>query len=619
MNRRSIPSSTSLVPRSLTAALAMAVGLPALAGGYVYQGTLDDHGQPANGSYDVRIAAYAGERDGAPTLAPITFLAVPVNDGRFRLEFDAPLETTSPIWLEIAVRDAGASAFSVIPGRDKAIEAPLIGECWATNGDAGSNPAVNFLGTLDSAPLVLRVQNQRAVRYEPSAELSSGIPITNNVIAGSSANSVRAGVRGATIAGGGSPTGGDPLFGQSKPNSVTDHYGFVGGGYGNLAGGVDAPLGDSGFATVAGGYNNTARGVASSVGGGQLNTASAPSSAVLSGARNLASGNVSVVAGGGQNTASGVESAVAGGISNCAGGDYSWAGGVAAKVRPGSSSGSAGLGCEGVPLSGDADGDNGSFVWADSNSIGALDPDFVSTGPEQFLVRARGGVGINAAPTAFGTELSVFGTIDVGGFANIFLRQIQADRGGMLISAGDATAGGNNAGLYFDQFKPDAPIGGQLRRMEIDTSGRLRVYVDGPIKPTAGSWSAPSDARLKHDIVPLSGALDRLLALRGVTFAYNEDAPSHYYTPGTHTGFVAQDVAKVYPEWVSADAQGYLLVGPQGFEAIAVEALRELRDDHQRQLEQLREGAAAQAQELVALRAELAQLKATLSNAAPPR
>lgn len=616
MNRRSIPGSTSLISRSLAAALAMAVGLPALAGSYVYQGTLDDHGQPANGSYDLRIAAYAGERDGAPTLAPITFLAVPVNDGRFRLEFDAPLDTTSPIWLEIAVRDAGASAFSVIPGRDMAIEAPLIGECWATNGDTGSNPAVNFLGTLDSAPLVLRVQNQRAVRYEPSAELSSGIPITNNVIAGSSANSVRAGVRGATIAGGGVPTGqSDPLFGQNNPNRVTDHYGFVGGGYGNLAGGVDAPLGESAFATVAGGYNNTARGVASSVGGGQLNVASAPSSAVLGGSTNLASGNLSVVAGGAQNTASGLESIVAGGASNCAGGDYSWAGGVLAKVRPGSGSGGDGQGCAGVAESGDADGDNGSFVWADSRG----GSDFVSTGPDQFLVKALGGVGINAAPTAFGTELSVFGTIDVGGYANIFLRQIQADRGGMLISAGDATAGGNNAGLYFDQFKPDAPIGGQLRRMEIDTNGRLRVYVDGPIKPTAGSWSAPSDARLKHDIVPLSGALDRLLTLRGVSFAYNEDAPKHYYTPGTHTGFVAQEVAKVYPEWVSADDQGYLLVGPQGFEAIAVEALRELRDEHQRQLAQLRESAAAQAQELVALRAELAQLKATLSNAAAPR
>ena len=46
---------------------------------------------------------------------------------------------------------------------------------------------------------MLRVQNQRAVRYEPSVELFSGIPITNNVIAGSSANSVRAGVRGATF------------------------------------------------------------------------------------------------------------------------------------------------------------------------------------------------------------------------------------------------------------------------------------------------------------------------------------------------------------------------------------------------------------------------------------
>lgn len=614
MNHRSSPFRTSLLPRSLVAALALAVGPPGLAGSFVYQGTLEDRGQPANGSYDVRIAAYANEHEGAPTLAPITFPDVPVHDGRFRLEFDAPLDSASPIWLEIAVRDAGASAFSTLPGRDKALAAPLIGECWATNGDAGSNPAVNFLGTLDSAPLVLRVQNQRAVRYEPSAELLAGIPITNNVIAGSSANSVRAGVRGAAITGGGTPTGGDPPFVASNPNRVTAHYGFVGGGFGNLAGGVDAPLDEGAFATVAGGQNNAARGYGSSVLGGSDNVAERVKSAVLGGFVNRASGDVSVVAGGADNTASGYRSTVVEGASNCAGGDYSWAGGLLAKVRPGTSSGNAGNGCFAVPLSGDADGDNGSFVWADSSSGGDF---FVSTGPNQFLIKATGGVGINAAPTASATEFSVFGSIDAGGYANVFLRQSQSDRGGMLISAGDATAGGNNAALYVDQFKPDAPIGSQLRRMEIDGSGRLRVYVDGPIKPTAGGWSAPSDARLKHDILPLSGALDRLLALRGVTFAYNEDAPRHYYTPGSHTGFVAQDVAKVYPEWVSADEQGYLLVGPQGFEAIAVEALRELRDDHQGQLAQLRAEAAAQAQELAALRVEQAQLKATLTESEP--
>ena len=250
--------------------------------------------------------------------------------------------------------------------------------------------------------------------------------------------------------------------------------------------------------------------------------------------------------------------------------------GSRAKVRPGSGSGEPGngQGCFGVPLSGDGAGDSGTFVWADNQGTA-----FTSTGDNQFLVRASGGVGINAAPTASANELSVFGTTDVGGFANFFMRQNGSDRGGVLLSAGDASANTNNAALYVDQFKPDGVTPGQVRRLELDTSGRLRVYVDNPIKPTAGSWAAPSDARLKHNVLPLQQSLDRLLALRGVSFEYNVDAPSQYFTPGTHAGFVAQEVQQVFPNWVSTDASGYLMLGPQGFEAIAVEALRELRNE----------------------------------------
>lgn len=44
-----------------------------------------------------------------------------------------------------------------------------------------------------------------------------------------------------------------------------------------------------------------------------------------------------------------------------------------------------------------------------------------------------------------------------------------------------------------DQFKHDAVTPEQVRRLELDANGKLRVQVDNPIKPTAGGWSAPSD------------------------------------------------------------------------------------------------------------------------------
>jgi hypothetical protein len=69
------------------------------------------------------------------------------------------------------------------------------------NGNAFDAPAV--LGTTDNQPLDVRVNGARVMRYEPNA-------ISPNVIGGSPANNVTAGVRGATIAGGGVPIGGRP-------------------------------------------------------------------------------------------------------------------------------------------------------------------------------------------------------------------------------------------------------------------------------------------------------------------------------------------------------------------------------------------------------------------------
>jgi hypothetical protein len=85
-----------------------------------------------------------------------------------------------------------------------------------------------------------------------------------------------------------------------------------------------------------------------------------------------------------------------------------------------------------------------------------------------------------------------------------------------------------------------------------------------------------SDARLKHDITPLEGSLDRLLALRGVSFIYDDPAAINEL-PGKRIGMVAQDVERVFPDWVQTGPSGYKSLTFRGFEALAVEAMRELR------------------------------------------
>ncbi len=62
---------------------------------------------------------------------------------------------------------------------------------------------------------------------------------------------------------------------------------------------------------------------------------------------------------------------------------------------------------------------------------------------------------------------------------------------------------------------------------------------------TGGSWTAVSDVRLKQDIFPLSGLLDKTLALRPVSYAFksNPELPQ--------IGFIAQEVETLFPEFVT--------------------------------------------------------------------
>jgi hypothetical protein len=411
MNRN---SRRNLLWIALTAALLSA---PVHAARLVYSGVLDVDGQPANGRHDLKLTAYPSADGAIPKAAPIEFYAVEVKDGRFEVALDLPGEAKEA-WVDLAVRPTGAGAYIPLLGRSKAVLAPeAIGQCWSTTGDSGSNPATNFIGTTDNQPFVVRTRNAQSLRIEPSTVLFGGQPITTNTIAGSHANSVTAGVRGATIAGGGVPDAdSDPTFNFENPNRVTDHYGTVGGGYANRAGDAAGTTDDRAFATVGGGALNTASGDLSTVGGGYFNTASGDSSTVGGGYFNTASGLASTVGGGTSNTASGLGSTVGGGESNtargvwstvggghlnCAGGWYSWAGGRRAKVRPAADPGSGA--CSGVG-GGGGNGDQGTFVWADSQEA-----NFVSTGPNQFLVRAQGGMAINTNTPAVGSALTVAG------------------------------------------------------------------------------------------------------------------------------------------------------------------------------------------------------------------
>jgi len=130
--------------------------------------------------------------------------------------------------------------------------------------------------------------------------------------------------------------------GGGYSNTASGTYSTVGGGRGNIA----SPSG-TGYTTIGGGYSNTARSPYSTIGGGYsnstlytletewystigggaLNTASGYSATIGGGYNNTASGTYSTIGGGVDNTVSGLRSTIGGGTRNTASGSISTVGG----------------------------------------------------------------------------------------------------------------------------------------------------------------------------------------------------------------------------------------------------------------------------------------------------
>lgn len=449
---------------------------------------------------------------------------------------------------------AGSSINAIAANGMVSCETDDVGPAgWSLTGNNGTNPATQFIGTTDNQALVLRVNNSRSLRIEPNN-------VSPNLIGGVTENVVTTGAYGAAIGGGGQ---------FNFPNRVTDNYGAIGGGAGNVAGDGLGTTSDQGFATVSGGQLNTASAGSSAVGGGLQNTAAGSMSTVGGGNLNTASGNFSTVSGGSDNTASGENSAVGGGSFNCAGGRWSWAGGASAKVRPGSASGGVGSGCNGVPGTGTAGGDQGTFAWSDSQG-GAL----TSSGPNQFLVRADGGVMFNTSTLPFsGDDLVVRARQNSG----------DADSDLTLVTRGDRRVrfyASNNTGSLV------------ITPNNLATASDNRLVVEGGSGGNAtlsngGTWTNASSRTFKagFQAVDTLDVLARVVDLPISTWNYIGSAE------GLHMGPVAEDFKRAFG--LAGDGKSIATVDADGVALAAIQGLNQKLEA-----------------ENAALRAELAELRA---------
>ena len=137
----------------------------------------------------------------------------------------------------------------------------------------------------------------------------------------------------------------------------------------------------------------------------------------------------------------------------------------------------------------------------------------------------------------------------------------------------------SNEGFYFYDRKsntnPFIIDNGRMGIQRTPTTNAFEVSGNAS-KSSSGSWLGNSDARLKKDMQPLTGALDKLKQLEGINFQWNDTKTGMKRPEGNQMGFTAQNIQQVFPEAVSTDAQGYLQTAYGTYDALLVESIKEL-------------------------------------------
>jgi hypothetical protein len=166
------------------------------------------------------------------------------------------------------------------------------------------------------------------------------------------------------------------------------------------------------------------------------------------------------------------------------------------------------------------------------------------------------------------------------------------DDGFLRLSAGGGTSATTQSSIDLSGYSNIADMLNNIvmrtagvERLRIDNTGNIGIGTTAPTAKLqvngdiiANSIAGSSDIRFKKNIKTIENALDKVNALRGVYFNWDQKAfPSKEFSDKTEIGFIAQEVEKVLPEVVTKDqtTEGYRSVKYDKVVALLVEAIKE--------------------------------------------
>jgi hypothetical protein len=191
-------------------------------------------------------------------------------------------------------------------------------------------------------------------------------------------------------------------------------------------------------------------------------------------------------------------------------------------------------------------GGGGSFDLSNSSTSD------LSEGTNQYYTTARANAAIDArVTTSFVNALNVNATTLDGIDSTAFVRSNANDSVSGVISFTNTTNSGS------------ATTGAIVVSGGIGCGGN--IYASGDV-------TAYSDAALKTNVATIDGGLDKVMALRGITFERIADG-------SVSTGVIAQDVAAVLPEAVATDENGVMAVKYGNLVGLLIEAIKDLKEE----------------------------------------
>jgi hypothetical protein len=269
-----------------------------------------------------------------------------------------------------------------------------------------------------------------------------------------------------------------------------------------------------GLETTVLGFRNTAQGDSSTIGGGSENLTTGAISIIAGGHSNTANGEGSVIGGGAWNTNDGFYGTIGGGYQNSVSGDYATVPGGRDNTADGNHSFAYGYRAKSVH--------SGSVVWADQTEA-----DFTSTGEDQFIIRAQGGVGI-------GTD-SPAGQLDV----------VASPGDGSVNLPGDAIAApeifdepgvaGNGSGVSVPLTQGSA-VAAELLTVTLTTPADGYIIVRGIATFEASGTSGQNQALLQVDDAAGGGLVAPYYVQAG-NGDHDNPGTSHYSTLSTERIF----------------------------------------------------------------------------------